>query len=100
MKKLAKASQIAALAALVSAPAFASGNAEEPVDLDSAFGGDIPVLERLDTQAMEDTRGRLPLLAIPLAIAGVDIGLMGLYWGIYVPTYGGTGNCTGCYQIR
>jgi len=100
MKKLAKASQAAALAALVSVPAFASGNAEEPVDLNRAFGGDAPVLERLDTPAMEDTRGRLSFLAIPLAIAGVDIGLMGLYWGIYVPTYGGTGSCTGCYQVR
>ncbi|MFN2327361.1 MAG: hypothetical protein ABR612_00445 [Chromatocurvus sp.] len=100
MKIFSRAFQVAALAAVVSTPAFADRNTEETFDLNSAFGGDAPVVERLDTQAMEETRGRMPLLAIPLAIAGVDIGLMGLFWGIYVPNYSYGGNCTGCYQIN
>ncbi|MEQ8514372.1 MAG: hypothetical protein RIC38_02085 [Chromatocurvus sp.] len=98
MKIIANACQAAVLAALVAAPAFADrdGVAEPGVDLNRAFGGDAPALEQLDAITMEETRGRLPLLAIPLAIAGVDIGLMGLYWGIYVPSYGGGGGCTSC----
>lgn len=99
MKKLAKACQLAALATVLSAPAFADRNTLEMSDLDRAFGGDAPVFEQLDAQAMEETRGRMPLLAIPLALAGVDIGLMGLFWGIYVPNYGGGGYCTGCFQM-
>lgn len=97
MKTLAKACHVAVLAAVVSAPALADRNTVETIDLNRAFGGDAPALEQLDTLAMEETRGRLPLLAIPLAIAGVDIGLMGLFWGIYVPNYGGGGSCIACY---
>lgn len=99
MKTIASACQAAVLAVLVAAPALAEPGPAEPLDLGAAFAGDVPPLERLDTQALEETRGRLPLLAIPLAIAGVDIGLMGLYWGIYVPNYGGGGVCSGCSNV-
>lgn len=99
MKTIANACHAALLAALVAAPALAEREQTAPLDLDTAFGGDAPSLERLDPQALEETRGRLPLLAVPLAIAGVDIGLMGLYWGIYVPNYGGGGSCFGCSNV-
>lgn len=96
MKTLANACQAAVLAAVVAAPALAGEDASDAVDLDAAFAGSAPVMESLDTSAMEETRGRLPLLAVPLAIAGVDIGLAALYWGVYVPHYSGGGACTGC----
>lgn len=99
MKSIAHICQAAVLAAIVAAPAFADRDATAPIDLDRAFGGDAPALERLESSAMEETRGRFPLMAIPLAIAGVDIGLMGLYWGIYVPNYGGGGACTSCNNM-
>lgn len=96
MKTLANAFHAAVLAAVVAAPALAGDDTSDAVDLDAAFAGSAPVMETLDTSAMEETRGRLPLLAVPLAIAGVDIGLAALYWGVYVPHYSGGGTCTGC----
>jgi len=47
---------------------------------------DLPINE-LDPIAMESTRGGLAPLAIALGIAGVDLALMGFFWGVYVPYY-------------
>ena len=47
---------------------------------------DLPINE-LDPIAMESTRGGLGPLAIALGIAGVDLALMGFFWGVYIPYY-------------
>ena len=44
-------------------------------------------MNELDPIAMESTRGGLGPLAIALGIAGVDLALMGFFWGVYVPYY-------------
>ena len=56
----------------------------EPGALQDIF--DLPINE-LDPIAMESTRGGLGPLAIALGIAGVDLALMGFFWGVYVPYY-------------
>ena len=43
--------------------------------------------EPLDAVAMESTRGGIGPLAIALGVAGIDIALMGFFWGVYVPYY-------------
>ena len=97
MKAIASVCQATVLATLVAMPVFADRDRAEPADLGSAFAGGTPVVEQLDMQAMEETRGRLPLLGIPLAITALDVTLMGFFWGIYVPYYGGGGTCNSCY---
>ena len=61
-----------------------------PIPLDAAkpFPNiyELPINE-LDPIAMESTRGGLGPLAIALGIAGVDLALMGFFWGVYVPYY-------------
>lgn len=99
MKSILNSCQAAVLTAIIATPAFADGVGSEAFDVDAAFGGKAPALTSLDSQAMEATRGRLPLLAIPLTIAGVDIGLSAFFWGVYVPNYGSVGSCTGCDYV-
>ena len=41
----------------------------------------------LDVVQMEMLRGGLAPLGIALGIAGLDLALMGFYWGVYVPYY-------------
>jgi hypothetical protein len=41
----------------------------------------------LDVVQMETLRGGLAPLGIALGIAGLDLALMGFYWGVYVPYY-------------
>ena len=41
----------------------------------------------LDVVQMESLRGGLAPLGIALGIAGLDLALMGFYWGVYVPYY-------------
>ena len=59
-----------------------------PLDVPKPFPNiyDLPMNE-LDPFAMESTRGGLGPLAIALGIAGVDLALMGFFWGVYVPYY-------------
>ena len=52
----------------------------------SPYSHELP-LEPLDRIAMESTRGGVAPLALALGVAGLDIALMGFYWGVYVPYY-------------
>jgi hypothetical protein len=36
---------------------------------------------------METLRGGFAPLGVALGIAGIDLALMGFYWGVYVPYY-------------
>jgi hypothetical protein len=87
------------LAGVLAAPAWATPEAEVGLDVQQAFAGATDAIEVLDREEMMSTEGRFPLMAIPLAIAGVDIGLMALYWGVYVPNYGGGGLCNNCSSM-
>lgn len=54
----------------------------------------------LDEAAMADSRGQMaPLIGVVAGIAGLDLALMGFYWGYYVPTVSGGGSCTGCSAL-
>ena len=41
----------------------------------------------LDVVQMETLRGGFAPLGVALGIAGIDLALMGFYWGVYVPYY-------------
>jgi hypothetical protein len=41
----------------------------------------------LDPVQLETLRGGLAPLGVALGIAGLDMALMGFYWGVYVPYY-------------
>ena len=49
---------------------------------------------------LEDATGRIAPLYLALSIAGVDLALMGFFWGVYVPNYGGGGSCAGCNDAQ
>ncbi len=51
---------------------------------------DLPIND-LDPLAMESTRGGIAPLAIALGVAGVDLALMGFFWGVYLPYYAPSG---------
>ncbi|MFU8765839.1 MAG: hypothetical protein ACNA7T_15015, partial [Haliea sp.] len=97
MKKLSGIAAGFALAALISQPLVAgaaSPVAEDEAWVNSAFGGASSMpsgVEMLSGAEMEDATGRLAPLFLTFAIAGFDVALMGLYWGVYVPHYSGGG---------
>lgn len=91
--------------AALAAPAPAQSAAAIAV---GAFGGTaVSGVELLDTADLQDTRGRLlPLLGSigPIAtIVGIDLALIGAFWGVYVPTYaptaGAAGTCFACDNV-
>lgn len=51
---------------------------------------DLPIND-LDPIAQESIRGGLAPLAIALGVAGVDLALMGFFWGVYLPYYAPSG---------
>lgn len=55
----------------------------------------------LDEAAMVESRGQMaPLIGVVAGIAGLDLALMGFYWGYYVPTISSFGGaCTGCNLV-
>jgi hypothetical protein len=86
------------LAALAVCGVFAQSlqaSAAPPSLVAQAFGSAHAAVESLDAAQAEQTRGRL--LPLVLSIAGVDLALAGLFWGVYVPRYAPqTGACTAC----
>lgn len=102
MTKLSGIAAGIALATLISQPLVATAAPPAAADaawVNSAFGGVSPIAsgaEMLTDTELESTTGRLAPLALTLAIAGFDVALMGLFWGVYVPNYGGGGSCPGC----
>jgi hypothetical protein len=99
MKTVNRMFRASLLAGVLATPAWAAPDAQLGADVQQAFAGSTGSIELLDREAMTSTEGRFPLMAIPLAIAGVDIGLMALYWGVYVPNYGGGGLCKNCSSM-
>lgn len=87
-----------ALASFVSLPAFAGGLTTSSAD---ALAGDAFSLEAgapgemdfLSEQEMAETKGELAFLVA--AIVGIDLALIGTFWGVYVPIAGG-GSCLNC----
>lgn len=101
MKKLSGIAAGLALAALVSQPLIASAApaADDGAWVNSAFGGLSPIssgAEMLTDTELESATGRIAPLTFAFAVATFDLTLMGLYWGVYVPNYGGGGSCSGC----
>lgn len=102
MKNLSGIAAGIALAALVSQPlavSAAPSPAEDAAWVSSAFGGVSPMTagaELLTDTELESATGRIAPLTFAFAVATFDLTLMGLYWGVYVPNYGGSGSCSGC----
>ena len=98
MNKLNTLLYATALASFVSLPAFAGGL---PANSAANFAGDAFSLESgtteqvdfLSEREMEETKGELAFLIA--AIVGVDLALIGTFWGVYVPT-AGAGGCVNC----
>ena len=98
MKTLKTFVNAVALASLVSLPAFAGGFTAEPASamVDDAFSledGSAGQVDFLSEQEMSDTKGELAFLVA--AIVGIDLALIGAFWGVYVPNYG-AGGCLKC----
>ncbi len=102
MKTIRKIAMPLLLATVVAQPALAGVQTSGPGSdaVAAAFSGsdEMPAsLVVMGDAEMASTRGRFaPLLGVVLGIAGVDIALMGFYWGVYVPRYA---EQTGSYQI-
>lgn len=100
MKKSTGIAAGIALAALISQPlvvSAASPIADDAAWVTSAFGSAVSIpsgAEMLSSTEMEEATGRFAPLFLTFAIAGFDVALMGLYWGVYVPNYSG-GACVG-----
>lgn len=106
MKKLSGIAAGLALATLVCQPLTAGAApaaAQDPAWVSSAFGGLSPLAsgaEVLTDAELQSATGRIAPLYLALSIAGVDLALMGFFWGIYVPNYGGGGSCAGCNDAQ
>lgn len=102
MKKLSGIAAGLALAALVSQPLAASAApaaAGENAWVSAAFAGVGPGASgasMLTHTELESATGRIAPIYFALSVAGFDLALMGFYWGVYVPQYGGGGSCAGC----
>lgn len=104
MKTLTAIGSSLALAAVILNPAAASAAPTgDAYWMASAFGSSESTLEgaaSLSTQDLEASTGRWAPLALALGIAGVDLALISVYWGIYLPTYGGGGSCAVCNDTK
>jgi hypothetical protein len=85
-----------ALASLFTQPVLAGPEFAEPdaTAVAAAFAGsdELPSsLALLSDAEMAATEGRFAPLGLALAIASVDIALIGVFWGVYVPYYGSSG---------
>lgn len=101
MKKLSGISVGLALAAIVSQPVIANATVghDDAAWVSAAFGGADVVAsgaEVLSPDALAESNGKVAPLLLAFSIVGVDLALMGMYWGVYVPNYGGGGSCSGC----
>ena len=74
---------------LLAASLSAVGASKSPEE--SAGFEKLPALSNhhqpLDVVQMETLRGGFAPLGVALGIAGIDLALMGFYWGVYVPYY-------------
>ncbi|MDO8860507.1 hypothetical protein Q6D67_02250 [Haliea sp. E1-2-M8] len=106
MKKLPGIAAGLAFAALISQPLVVSAApaaADDTAWVNSAFGGVSPMAsgaEMLTGTELESATGRLAPLTLAFAVAGFDVALIGVFWGVYVPNYGGGGSCTGCTDAQ
>lgn len=82
MKTLGKTLMIAGLLNAVTMTAHAATTVD-----DGAIKPRMPTFETIDPLLLEVNRGGLAPLALALGIASVDLALIGVYWGIYVPYY-------------
>jgi len=81
------------LGTVAATPGLASAG---PDPVREAFGGVSPELEWLSDSELDQYRGRFaPLMVLPLTIVAADLALIGAFWGVYVPMYGG-GSCVSC----
>jgi hypothetical protein len=101
MKKLSSITVGLALAALVSQSVVANATVgyDDAAWVSAAFGGTDVVAsgaEVLSPDALAESNGKVAPLILAFSIAGVDLALMGMFWGVYVPNYGGGGFCSGC----
>lgn len=93
MKKLKLMMLSGMFGAVFATPGLA---ADTPDPLTTAFGATVPEVERLTAEEMAAYQGRFAqMLLLPLSIAAVDLALIGTYWGLYLPRYGG-GSCLNC----
>ncbi|MEQ9462439.1 MAG: hypothetical protein RJQ10_02165 [Haliea sp.] len=106
MEKLSGIAAGLALATLVCQPLAAGTTPAATADtvwVNSAFG-DASALasgaQMLTGAELESATGRIAPLYLALSIAGVDLALMGFFWGVYVPHYGGGGSCAGCNDAQ
>lgn len=80
-----------ALTAVLGSSVASATNLSDPglrhVGASYPLTSDIDAIERLDPIAMEATRAGLVPLALALSIGGIDLALMGFFWGVYVPYY-------------
>ncbi|MDP4651609.1 MAG: hypothetical protein NWR12_04040 [Haliea sp.] len=102
MKTLSAMTSSLTLAALLFNPLAA--NAAPVGDspwLADAFGSSNVALEgatNLSPLELESSTGRVAPLAFAFMVAGFDVALIGVYWGVYVPMYGG--GCTVCNKSK
>lgn len=65
--------------------------------IDNAFSASSPESYRqLSAEEMATTRGKLALVPFIGLVIGTDIALASFFWGIYVPSMLGAGNCMSC----
>lgn len=91
------------LTGLLTQPALA-GSLNMPAKdsiIQGAFGQNsstMAAVNFLSEKDMATTKGQFgPLLLTAVAIAGVDLALISVFWGIYVPNYGsGAAACANC----
>lgn len=95
MKRLTIAAAALAVALATLHPVSAAVPGDGGGSLAYAFdAGPAADLQVLDAQGMAETRGRL--LPWIVGIAGLDLALIGAFWGVYVPTYGAGYGCSFC----
>lgn len=86
------------LASFVSLPAFAGGLSTSSAgslagDSFAMEAGTADKIDFLSEQEMTETKGELAFLIA--AIVGIDLALIGTFWGVYAP-YAGAGSCLNC----
>jgi hypothetical protein len=68
--------------------------------LAEAFAGSPgAAVTSLSASEMAQTRGKLALLPFIGLVVGTDIALASFFWGVYVPTVGGSGCGTICTSL-
>lgn len=100
MKTLSAMTSSVALAALLFNPlASAAVPSTDEAWVADAFGSSSVAVDgttHLSALELEASTGRIAPLAFAFMVAGVDVALIGVYWGVYLPIYGGGGGGGSC----